>query len=87
MLQIFSFVHACIPYCRPEHNEHTELMYGSDDETETKIRSAVLSCRAGDLIRVAEEPDAPATMDTSGSKPFSKAWLVTWREQVGDGGS
>jgi hypothetical protein len=31
------------------------------------------------LIRFAEEPDGPAKIDTSGLKPFPKAWLVTWR--------
>ena len=82
MLQMSGFIHRCIPYCRPDHGEHTELMYGSNDETEAKIRTVVLSWRGGDLFRVAEEPDAPAKMDTSGLKPFQKAWLVTWQVET-----
>jgi hypothetical protein len=71
-------IHRCIPYCQPDDGEHTELFYGTEDEGERNLR-LVLSWRRGELIRFAEEPDAPAKIDMSGLKPFPKAWLVTRR--------
>jgi len=78
MFQMLGLVHRCIPYCRLERGEHTELVYGTDG-AERNLRAIVLSSRGGELIRFAEEPDAPAKTDTGGVKPYPKAWLVTWR--------
>lgn len=65
-------VHACIPYCRPKRGEHTELVYGTD-KAEENLQYVVLSWRGGELIRFAEEPNAPPTTDTGELKPYAKA--------------
>lgn len=77
--------HTCMPYCRPEAGEHTELVYTDETATEGTIWQSLGYHRGLKVIRAIEEPDAPAP-DTvpqdivqRGSKPLTKGWLVTWR--------
>ena len=77
--------HVCIPYCKPDLGEHTELVYTDETAAEGKIRQALGFYRGLKVIRAVEEPDAPAPdrvpqdIVQCGSKPLAKAWLVTWR--------
>ena len=78
MLQM-RFIHRCIPYCRPDDGEHTQLVYTDDTETSATIQRTI-GIRFGlSVFRAAEEPDAPPEVDTSRRKPYPKAWLVTWQ--------
>lgn len=77
--------HRCIPYCKPDLGEHTELVYTDESATEQRIRQSLGYWRGLKVIRAVEEPDAPPS-DTvpqdvvqRGSKPLAKGWLVTWR--------
>ena len=80
------FIHRCIPYCRPDHREHTQLVYTDENETCETLRRTLRDRWGIIVMRAAEEPDAPPQVDTSGKKPFTKAWLVTWQcEQDGEG--
>jgi hypothetical protein len=62
-------------------------VYGSAEETEDTLRQRFGQMRDARLIRAAEEPDAPLEIDTSGNKPFAKAWLVSWKSEQDDEGS
>ena len=73
------FIHRCIPYCKPDDGEHTQLVYTDESETSETLRRTIGSRLKLNVVRAAEEPDAPPQVDTSGRKPFAKAWLVTWQ--------
>jgi hypothetical protein len=80
MLQM-RFIHRCIPYCRPDDGEHTQLVYTDNTETSATIQRTI-GIRFGlSVFRAAEEPDARPEVDTSGRKPYPKAWLVTWQSK------
>ena len=75
------FIHRCIPYCRPDDGEHTQLVYTDETETSATIQRT-MGIRFGlEVFRAAEEPDAPPQTDTSGKQLFAKAWLVTWQSK------
>lgn len=78
MLKMLGLHHHCAPYCMPNKGEHTELVYGSEDESEENFQEMVTLWRCGDLIRFIEAPNAPSRMNESG-RPYPKAWYVTWR--------
>lgn len=63
----------------PDDGEHTELVYTDEYATDETIRQMLGERRGLNVIRAAEVPDAPPQDDTSGSRPWAKAWLVTWR--------
>ena len=84
MLLARSLMHRCIPYCKPEQGEHTALVYSSEDENEATIRRTLWRYHQIHVIRLAEEPDAPIELDTSGIKPFPKTWLVIWQSETAD---
>ncbi|MBI3065670.1 MAG: hypothetical protein HYY82_12150 [Deltaproteobacteria bacterium] len=77
--------HRCIPYCKPDQGEHTELVYTDETASEGTIRQSLEYWRGLKVIRAVEEPDAPPPdrvhhdVVQSGSRPLAKAWLVTWR--------
>jgi hypothetical protein len=77
--------HTCMPYCRPEAGEHTELVYTDESATEGTIWQSLGFHRGLKVTRAVEEPVAPARAGVPqdivqrGSKPLAKAWLVTWR--------
>lgn len=75
------FLHCCIPYCRPDDGEHTQLVYTDEHPTNESIQRIIGGRWGFKLLRVAEEPDAPPVLDPSGLKPFAKAWLVTWQRE------
>jgi len=84
MLQM-RLMHRCMPYCKPDDGEHTELVYTDEHATDKTIRQTLGGRRGLNVIRAAEEPDAPPQDDTSASRLWAKAWLVTWRSEVDSG--
>jgi len=77
MLQM-RFVHRCMPYCMPDEGQHTDLVYSDEEVTEETIQRMLAELRGLKVVRTGEEPDAPPKIDPSRSKPWAKAWLVTW---------
>ena len=71
-----AFIHRCIPYCRPEQDEHTEVVYTDAHSTGETIRQTLRARDGRDVIRAELEPDAPLPTEP---KDLAKAWLVTWR--------
>jgi hypothetical protein len=71
MLQM-RFMHRCIPYCKPDEGEHTELVYSDESATDETIRQMLGERRGANVISAAEEPDAPPQNDTSGSRPVGQ---------------
>jgi hypothetical protein len=80
MLQM-RFIHRCIPYCRPDDSEHTQLIYTDDTETSATIQLTISIFYGLHVVRAAQEPDAPSEIDSSGRKRYPKAWLVTWQSK------
>ena len=74
-------LHRCIPYCRPDAGEHTQLVYTDDSETSETLQRAIAIRFGLNVFRAAEEPDAPPEVDSRGRKPYAKAWLVTWQSK------
>lgn len=58
--------HRCLPYCKPDEGEDTELAYTSENDTEETIKRAFDHCRDVEVTRAAIEPDAPSKMDGTG---------------------
>jgi hypothetical protein len=77
--------HTCMPYCRPDLGEHTELVYTDESATEGHIWQSLAYHRGLKVIRAIPEPDAPPPdrvphdVVQRSAKPLAKAWLVTWR--------
>jgi hypothetical protein len=71
------FYHRCMPYCRPDEGEHTEIVYTDAVSTAENIR-ALFAARDRNVLRAEVEPDARLPTEPPSS---AKAWLVTWREE------
>jgi hypothetical protein len=72
-----AFMHRCTPYCKPEHDEHTEVVYTDAHSTGETIRQSLRAMDGRNVVRAEEEPDAPLPNEP---KDLAKAWLVTWRD-------